>query len=82
MIDGEEQKYQTDFLDETSHSNDEIIFDNEKINQPEKSVLENPNCSTYLIVQVIDTGVGISEEDQKHLFKLFGKLKTTFHINQ
>jgi signal transduction histidine kinase len=36
----------------------------------------------YLHVEVIDTGVGISEEDQKHLFKLFGKLKTTFHINQ
>lgn len=36
---------------------------------------------SYLRVQVIDTGVGISEDDQKHLFKIFGKLKTTYHIN-
>lgn len=35
----------------------------------------------YLRVTVEDTGVGISEEDQRHLFKMFGKLKTTFHIN-
>ena len=32
-------------------------------------------------VQVKDTGVGISEEDQKKLFKLFGFLEATREIN-
>lgn len=35
----------------------------------------------YLKIDVIDTGVGISEEDQRHIFKIFGKLKKTYHIN-
>ena len=34
-----------------------------------------------LKVDVIDTGVGISECDQKHLFEVFGKLKKTSHVN-
>ena len=67
-------------MDETSRSYDE--FTNEVgMQRPEKTGSLDPICKSYLIVQVIDTGVGISEEDQKHLFKIFGKLKTTFHIN-
>ena len=34
-----------------------------------------------LEVQVEDTGVRISEEDQKKLFKLYGFLETTKEIN-
>jgi len=34
-----------------------------------------------LKVDVIDTGVGMSEDDQRHLFQMFGKLKKTYHIN-
>ena len=32
-------------------------------------------------MQVVDTGVGISEEDQKKLFKLFGFLDANKEIN-
>ena len=35
----------------------------------------------YLKVWVIDTGVGISEQDRCKLFSLFGKLKSTSTIN-
>jgi signal transduction histidine kinase len=42
----------------------------------------NDTSSHYLKIDVIDTGVGISEEDQRHIFKIFGKLKKTYHINQ
>lgn len=33
-------------------------------------------------MDVKDTGVGISDEDKRHLFHLFGKLEKTYHINQ
>ncbi|CDW78418.1 multi-sensor hybrid histidine kinase [Stylonychia lemnae] len=35
-----------------------------------------------LIVKVKDTGIGINQVDQDNLFKIFGKLKKTEHINQ
>lgn len=35
-----------------------------------------------LKVEVIDTGVGITEADQSKLFKLFGKLKSSGNINK
>jgi signal transduction histidine kinase len=31
--------------------------------------------------EIADTGLGISEEDQKALFKMFGKLRSTQQIN-
>lgn len=34
-----------------------------------------------ILVKVIDTGVGISEDDQNKLFSLFGKLKSSEDIN-
>lgn len=33
-------------------------------------------------VSVRDTGIGISKENQKKLFKLFGFLKDTEHLNK
>ncbi|CDW82762.1 multi-sensor hybrid histidine kinase [Stylonychia lemnae] len=35
-----------------------------------------------LVVQVIDSGVGINKNDQENLFKIFGKNKTSQHISQ
>ncbi len=34
-----------------------------------------------LIISVYDTGIGISEDNRKKLFKLFGKLEETASIN-
>jgi signal transduction histidine kinase len=31
----------------------------------------------FLKIQIIDTGIGISDENQKNLFKLFGFIKNT-----
>ena len=35
----------------------------------------------FLVVEVEDTGLGIKEEDLKHLFTLFGKGKATRSVN-
>ena len=35
----------------------------------------------YLEFSVTDTGIGISDQDKKSLFALFGKLKTSKHEN-
>ena len=43
--------------------------------------IEEKNQREYLSVQVIDTGVGISDEDQEKLFKLFGFVETTQAVN-
>jgi len=37
---------------------------------------------TYLVVDVKDTGIGISQENQSKLFKIFGKLKSSSAFNQ
>ena len=34
-----------------------------------------------LLVQVVDTGIGISNQDKEQLFKQFGKLKRTAEMN-
>ena len=44
--------------------------------------LIDPSERIMLVVSVIDTGLGISEADQKKLFQLFGKLKASKHLNQ
>ena len=44
--------------------------------------LNDPSERIMLVVSVIDTGLGISEADQKKLFQLFGKLKASKHLNQ
>ena len=36
----------------------------------------------YIFICVIDDGDGISEEDQQHLFQLFGKIQKTHHKNK
>ena len=38
--------------------------------------------NTYLEIQVIDTGIGIKEEDQDKLFKLFGFVQDTKNLNK
>ena len=38
--------------------------------------------NTFLEIQVIDTGIGIKEEDQDKLFKLFGFVQDTKNLNK
>ena len=38
--------------------------------------------NTYLEIQVIDTGIGIKEEDQDKLFKLFGFVQDIENLNK
>lgn len=33
-------------------------------------------------MDICDTGVGISANDQRNLFKVFGKLDSTIHLNK
>lgn len=35
-----------------------------------------------LKVDIEDTGIGISESDLKNLFRIFGKLKSSAHLNE
>lgn len=46
---------------------------------PMKSMFLNDHAQ--LVVEVIDTGIGIKENDQLNLFKVFGKIKASNHIN-
>ena len=36
----------------------------------------------FLVISVIDTGIGIPYEDQDKLFKLFGFVQDSFNLNQ
>lgn len=36
----------------------------------------------YIILEVCDTGIGIKDEDQDKLFKLFGFINNTKHVNR
>ena len=39
------------------------------------------NGEMYLVIKVKDSGIGIKEEDKDKLFKLFGFLTDTDHLN-
>ena len=41
----------------------------------------NAQIKKRLIVTVEDSGIGINEQDQQNLFKLFGKLKDSKNLN-
>ena len=45
------------------------------------NIMSNTNGKKYLEIQVTDTGVGIKQDDQEKLFKLFGFLESTKDIN-
>jgi signal transduction histidine kinase len=36
----------------------------------------------FLKIKVIDSGIGIDKKDQKHLFKLFGFVKSSLSMNR
>lgn len=40
-----------------------------------------PQERDKIVITVLDTGAGISEKDQKKLFKMFGCLKSTQQMN-
>ena len=56
---------------------DDLTYDDDLLVE---AVVNNPNI-TFLEVQVQDTGIGISEKDMPKLFKLFGLLDSTKHLN-
>ena len=41
-----------------------------------------PSGDNQLEVSVVDTGIGISERDQNKLFKLFGFIESSGHLNK
>ena len=41
-----------------------------------------PFGDNQLEVSVVDTGIGISEGDQSKLFKLFGFIESSSHLNK
>lgn len=79
----EEEKAE-DYLDrmETCKSNLELDDSTDNNGYTGGSFLPLQDGCSFLKIDIIDTGVGISDEDQKHLFQIFGKLKKTYHINQ
>ena len=63
-----------------------VALENTEENSPVQEEREGEQFSTIcseskLMVQVQDTGIGISEKDQKSLFKLFGKIKDSNSLN-
>ena len=47
-----------------------------------KILIEVSKALDYLVTKVKDTGVGIKPEDQRKLFKFFGKLSDPNKINK
>lgn len=61
------------------NDNDELYISNSFVKA--KKMDEISSNYWYLVVEVIDTGIGISNDDIKNLFKIFGKLKSSHHMN-
>jgi len=49
--------------------------------QRKSSSIRNPGPHNKLVIEVADTGVGITKQSIKSLFKMFGKLQSTQQIN-
>ena len=49
----------------------EIESDEDDILSKERHLLKPKEQSSFIVVSVVDNGVGISKADQKNLFKMF-----------
>jgi signal transduction histidine kinase len=79
-----------------SQQDTQIINDDRRITQIIINLLSNANKFTYdgaislilhpfnashLMIEVKDNGIGIKEEDKSKLFQIFGRLRTSEHLN-
>ena len=81
-------------IQKTYDPNSESFFidDNQEIPVNSKQILQKkylakkkrafePEAKSKIVITVLDTGAGISDQDQKKLFKMFGCLKSTQQMN-
>lgn len=60
---------------------DDLTVQDAQLVEPIENAMQEQDNQCFLEVAVCDTGVGISDEDQKKLFQIFGFLDNTKEIN-
>lgn len=64
-------------MEETSKEKTEAQLKSQaEYNERNRRAFE-PDVKDKIVITVLDTGTGISDKDQKKLFKMFGYLKST-----